>query len=407
MRAVLVGPNGHRSCLEELKRTYRLETVAHFLEPAAALAFVRASAEAPAVLVADVSGLHDPAADRVLVELLDATAVRWPDCRVAAVLGEAQDYLRDELQHARVRAFRSDQVDDDLAEGSTERCPGLVGAVAAYLALARRREAQARVVLALSAKGGVGKTTLIANLGAALAVRHGLRVAAVDGDLTRGDLARLLGVEPTATVLDLAADRSPGGIHAALDRYLVPLCDGRLALLPAPGGVLDSGQPWTALTTRHAQAVLAALGERFDVVLLDTPPDLQRSSPFPAAVLRSTKAVAEGSKGLPFVGLVVVQPQPMERWGARQVLDFMAACGTGHGQVRGVLVHRNPAMGNARRLEKALGVEIVAAIPYDPKAAAAHHATELVYDFQKKRLSPAARAYDRLAQWIAAGGAEA
>jgi MinD-like ATPase involved in chromosome partitioning or flagellar assembly len=381
MRAVLIGPNSHHSCLEELKTTYRLETVAHFLEPAAALAFVRAGAEAPAVMVADVSGLHDPGADRALVELLDAVTARWPGCRVAAVLGEAQGYLRDDLQHAQARAFRPGQVDD----------------LAAYLALARRREAQARVVLALSAKGGVGKTSLIANLGTALAVRRGLRVAAVDGDLTRGDLARLLGVEPTTTVLDLVADRAPGGIRAALDHYLVSLCDGRLALLPAPGGALSSGQPWTALTTRHAQAVLAALGERFDVVLLDTPPDLQRSSPFPAAVL--------GGKGLPFVGLVVVQPQPMERWGARQVLDFVTAYGTDHGMVRGVLVHRNPATGNARQLEKVLGVEIVEAIPYDPKAAAAHHATELVYDFGKKRLNPPARAYDRLAQWIAEGNA--
>jgi septum site-determining protein MinD len=380
MRAVLVGPNSHRSCLEELKTTYRLETVAHFLEPAAALAFVRAGAEAPAVLVADVSGLHDPGADRALVELLDATAARWPGCRTAAVLGEAQSYLRDELQHAQARTFGPGQVDD----------------LAAYLALVRRREAMAHVVLALSAKGGVGKTSLIANLGTALAMRHGLRVAAVDGDLTRGDLARLLGVEPTTTVLDLVADRAPGGIRAALDRYLVSLCDGRLALLPAPGGALSGGQPWTALTTRHAQAVLAALGERFDVVLLDTPPDLQRSSPFPAAVL--------GGKGLPFVGLVVVQPQPMERWGARQVLDFVTAHGADHGQVRGVLVHRNPATGNARQLERVLGVEIVEAIPYDPKAAGAHHATELVYDFNKKRLSPPARAYARLAEWLVEGG---
>ena len=76
MRAVLVGPNSHHSCLEALKTTYRLETVAHFLEPAAALAFVRAGAEAPAVMVADVSGLHDPGADRALVELLDAAAGR-------------------------------------------------------------------------------------------------------------------------------------------------------------------------------------------------------------------------------------------------------------------------------------------------------------------------------------------
>ena len=388
MRAVLVGPNSHHSCLEALKTTYRLETVAHFLEPAAALAFVRAGAEAPAVMVADVSGLHDPGADRALVELLDAAAGRWPACRVVAVVSEAQGYLREELQHARARVFRPGQVDD----------------LAAYLALVRRREAQARVVLALSAKGGVGKSSLIANLAVALATRHGLRVAAVDGDLARGDLARLLGVEPSTTVLDLVSDRAPGGIRAVLDRYLLSLDEGRLALLPAPGGALNGGRPWTALTTRHAQTVLAALGERFDVVLLDTPPDLQRSSPFPAAVLRGTDVVSGSGNGLPFVGLVVVQPQPMERWGARQVLDFVAACGTDHGTVRGVLVHRNPAAGNARQLEKVLGVEIAEVIPYDPGTAAAHHATDLVYDFQKKRLCPPARAYARLAAWLVEGG---
>ena len=75
-----------------------------------------------------------------------------------------------------------------------------------------------------------------------------------------------------------------------------------------------------------------------------------------------------------------------------------------HGLVRGVLVHRNPATGNARQLEKVLGVEIVEAIPYDPRAAAAHQATELVYDFQKKRLGPPARAYAQLAEWLVAGG---
>jgi len=86
------------------------------------------------------------------------------------------------------------------------------------------------------------------------------------------------------------------------------------------------------------------------------------------------------------------------------VLDFLSACGPDHGLVRGVLVHRNPATGNARLLEKVLGLEIVEVIPYDPRAAAAHQATELVYDFQKKRLSPPPRAYAHLAEWLVDGG---
>jgi len=390
MRAVLVGPNGRRSCLAELQATYRLETVAHFSEPAAALAFVRAGAETPTVLVADVSSLPDPSVDRALVDLLDAAAAHWPACRLAAVLGPAQVYLQEELLPAQTRTFWSVEVGGDSAALLTD--------LAAYLGLIRRRAAQARVVLALSAKGGVGKTTLVANLGLALAVRHGLRVAAVDGDLTRGDLARLLGVEPTAGLLELVSGRWPGGIGAALERTLVHLQGGNLALLPVPGGSLSQGQPWAALTTRQAQAILAALSQRFDVVLLDTPPDLQRSSPFPAAVL--------GGGVLSFLGLVVVQPQPLERRGARQVLDFVAACSADRGQVRGVLLDRSRAAGHAAYLERMLDLEIVARIPYDAKAAAARQASDLVYDFGKRWLSPAARAYDRLARWIAEVGGQ-
>ena len=379
MRTVLIGPDAPSSCLDRLKAACRLAVTARFSEPGTALAFVAAQDDAPEAMVVDVSALPDPAADQALVQLLDAAARRWPGCRVAVVLSQAQQYLQPELQHAQVRVFR----------------PGQIEALTAYLDLPPRREVRSRIVLALSAKGGVGKTTLAANLAAALAVRHGLRVAVVDGDLTRGDLARLLGVEPTATLLDLAADRAPGGIRAALDRYLIRLHGGLLALLPAPGGQVGGGQPWTALTTRHAQATLAALSARFDLVLLDTPPDLQRSSPFPAAVL--------GDENLPFLALVLVQPQPMERWGARQVLDYLRARPAPHGQVRGVLVNRNRAAGNAARLEKLLDVEIVAAIPYDPKAATAHQAPDLVYDFSRKRLGRPARAYAALAAAIAEG----
>jgi MinD-like ATPase involved in chromosome partitioning or flagellar assembly len=411
MRTVLVGPTRPHSCLEALKTTYRLETVAHFQAPSAALSFVQAEPDAPDALIADVSGLHDPATDSTLIRLLDTTTRHWPGCRVAVVLSGAQRYLLGQIQHANTRVFQAP--DGPVALVAGESTALLVADLAAYLNLPRRRDGQARIVLVVSAKGGVGKTTLVANLATALAVRHGLRVAVVDGDLTRGDLARLLGMTPTATLLDLVADPDPGGIHAVLDHYLVRAgedaglpFDADLALLPAPGGAIDGGQPWTNLTTRHAQAILDALGCRFDVVLLDTPPDLQRSSPFPAAVL--------AGEDLPFLALVVVQPQPMERAGARQALDSLRTRNqpSPPGQasdergriVRAVLVNRNRAAGNPAALERVLGVEIVATVPYDPRAATARQATDLVYDFHGRHLSRPAQAYTRLAAQIAGEG---
>lgn len=387
MRTLLVGPNGRGSCLGALSEGYHLELAAHFPAPANAVSYVQVEPDAPGALVVDVSLLHDPRMDNALVQLLDAAALRWPGCRAAVVLGDAQQYLLDQLQHAHTRVFSTDGGQNDAA--------ALAGGVAAYLDLPRRQGARAKTILVLSSKGGVGKTTLVANLATALAVRHDLRLAAVDGDLTRGDLALLLGADCPTTLKDLIADRSPGGIQGAIDHHLAHLHGGRLALLAAPGNSLGSEQPWTSLTTRHAQAVLAALGHRYDVVLVDTPPDVQRSSPFPAAVV--------GDANLPFLALVIVQPQPMERQGARQVLEFLAAYASPGRQVRGVLVDRNRAAGNAGQLERLFKIPVVGSIPYDPAAATARQATDLVYDFSARRLRGAAKAYAELARCIAEG----
>ena len=58
-----------------------------------------------------------------------------------------------------------------------------------------------RVILSCSGKGGVGKTTLTANLGISLA-RQGLTTAVLDADLGLGRLEVLLGLENRAVYTD-------------------------------------------------------------------------------------------------------------------------------------------------------------------------------------------------------------
>jgi septum site-determining protein MinD len=65
-----------------------------------------------------------------------------------------------------------------------------------------------RVYAVASGKGGVGKTTTVANLGAALAA-GGHETVVVDADLGMGNLAGVLGVDPGdgPTVHDVLAGR--------------------------------------------------------------------------------------------------------------------------------------------------------------------------------------------------------
>jgi DNA-binding response OmpR family regulator len=63
-----------------------------------------------------------------------------------------------------------------------------------------------QVVVFMHGKGGVGTTTLAVNTAVALATGAGKKVAVVDLDLAYGNAARMLALQPTRTLADLAAD---------------------------------------------------------------------------------------------------------------------------------------------------------------------------------------------------------
>ena len=83
-----------------------------------------------------------------------------------------------------------------------------------------------------SGKGGVGKSTITAGLGLALAAR-GRRVLLIDGDAGLGCLDHMLGVTEHM-VFDIA-DVVSGRAEPMKAVYSCPFSDG-LFLLPAPRG---------------------------------------------------------------------------------------------------------------------------------------------------------------------------
>ena len=126
--------------------------------------------------------------------------------------------------------------------------------------------AKARIILICSGKGGVGKTTLTANLGIALA-RLGARVAVLDADFGLRNLDLLLGLENRIvfTAQEVLSET------CRLDQALVKhKQEPNLALLPA-------GNPrmleW--LTPEDMQKIAQLLADRFDYVLIDCPAGIE------------------------------------------------------------------------------------------------------------------------------------
>jgi septum site-determining protein MinD len=137
-----------------------------------------------------------------------------------------------------------------------------------------------RAIVVTSGKGGVGKTTTVANLGTALALR-GARVALVDADVGLRNLDIVLGLE------------------ARVRNHLLDVLEGRVELDDAL--VRDKAVPSLFLLAAaqarekdevdlaRMRAVVEALRDRFDYVLIDSPAGIEHG--FRAAVAGAQEAI--------------------------------------------------------------------------------------------------------------------
>jgi septum site-determining protein MinD len=126
-----------------------------------------------------------------------------------------------------------------------------------------------KVVVVTSGKGGVGKTTSTAALGAALA-QSGKKVALIDFDVGLRNLDLVMGAERRVVFDLINVTQGVAKLSQALIR------DKRLEtlyLLPA-----SQTRDKDALTEEGVAKVVATLREKFDYVLCDSPAGIERGA---------------------------------------------------------------------------------------------------------------------------------
>ncbi len=124
------------------------------------------------------------------------------------------------------------------------------------------RRPLAPVVAISSGKGGVGKTTVVANLSVALA-QLGLRVTVLDGDMSLANIDVLFGLTPDRTIEDFFAE------EISLSDLLISGPSG-VQMIPGGSGLPDLAALPAERLLRFAVEI-ARLRESCDVLLLDTP----------------------------------------------------------------------------------------------------------------------------------------
>ena len=122
-----------------------------------------------------------------------------------------------------------------------------------------------RVLTVFGAKGGIGKSMIATNMASVLAEDCGKSVLLIDLDTRFGSFAVLLGIEPKASIADVARDGRPID-DVVFERALVAHASG-VRILAAP----RDPREWTAIDGPAVEAIVDHAARSFDYVILDAP----------------------------------------------------------------------------------------------------------------------------------------
>jgi len=123
-----------------------------------------------------------------------------------------------------------------------------------------------RVIVVVSGKGGVGKTTLVANLGIALAKKK-YKVCVVDADIAMANLTLVLGMQSTPISLHEVL-LGQATIHDAV-------YDGPDGLGVIPSGL--SLETYRTVDSDRLAGVISTLKDEYDFVILDAPAGIEKT----------------------------------------------------------------------------------------------------------------------------------
>jgi pilus assembly protein CpaE len=232
---------------------------------------------APHVVLMDI---NMPGVDGITASEMITREV--PGCQIImmSVQGEADYLRRSMLAGAReflIKPFASDELISsirrvyDLGKTLYQRAAPTPAAAAAVpmAAVAEAGVKAGKIIVVFSPKGGTGCSTLAVNLAIAMQEESKGRVGLVDASLQFGDIAVLLNMQATRTLVDLAQQADGMDADMVLT-VMLPHASGIKALLGPPRPEMAD-----LVTVNSLRELLGYLREALDYIIVDTVSSLQ------------------------------------------------------------------------------------------------------------------------------------
>lgn len=201
-----------------------------------------------------------------------------------------------------------------------------------------------RVIVITSGKGGVGKTTITANLGISLA-RIGASVVMLDADIGLNNLDVVMGIE-NKVVYDLV-DVIQGKCRVGQALVQNPVIEN-LFVLPSSRYIEKS-----QITQEQMKKVVEKLKENFDFVLIDCPAGIEYG--FSLATSTATEAIVVVT---PHISAVRDADKVFSILTEKKLTSVYAVVN----RIRGDMVARREML-SAMEIEKLLGTKLLGVIP--------------------------------------------
>ena len=205
-----------------------------------------------------------------------------------------------------------------------------------------------RIIVTTSGKGGVGKTTVTANLGMALA-RLGRSVALVDADFGLRNLDLLLGLENR--VVYTAVEVANG--ECRLEQALVKdKREPKLVLLPAA-----QNRNKEAMSPEQMKQLVEELTKTYDYIIIDSPAGIEMGfknaiAPAKEALIVTTPEIAAVRDADRVVGL-------LEAEGVKQIQLIV-------NRLRPLMVQANDMM-SVQDVQELLAIGLIGVVPEDER----------------------------------------